>query len=263
MTGLSDDKHGRMTTLGLVTIGQSPRQELADEVAAVLPRHVKIVQAGALDGLTGEQLDRLQPEDDGTELTTVLKDGREVRVDMQLLVPLVEAAISTVEQAGAAVTLFACTGSFPVLAHRAPLLHAERLLSNGVAALASHMSTVGVVAPLVEQVGAVRVHWRDVLGERVWADSANPYVANPLPGIASVAKRLANHGAELLVLDCMGFGEAARAAAATSGVPVVLARTLVGRFAAELVCGLARPPVTAGAQPAAISQRFPSHPRSR
>jgi hypothetical protein len=44
------------TTVGLITVGQAPRSDVVPDMAAILGRDVEIVEAGALDGLTREQM---------------------------------------------------------------------------------------------------------------------------------------------------------------------------------------------------------------
>jgi protein AroM len=229
-----------VTNVGVVTIGQSPRRQLADELQALLPTDALIVQSGALDEVSDEDLAVLRPRSAAATLTTVLRGGRAVQVDRDGLVALVEAAISRVESAGAEVTVFVCTGSFPPLAHHAPLLHAEQLLFSGVAGLSADVSRVGIVVPLPDQEREVVANWRRVLSAEVYVSSADPYSAAALPAVTSAARGLAEQGAGLLVLDCMGYGAAARKAAATSGIPIVLARSVVARLAAEFVAGLSR-----------------------
>jgi protein AroM len=151
------------------------------------------------------------------------------------LVPLVEDAIGRVEADGCDVTVLACTDEFPRLIHRAPLLHAGALLSGGVSALASNASTIGVIAPLAEQAMQVAEQWRSTLHTNVLVAFADPYseASTSLAGEASLS--LVRRGAQLLLLDCMGYRSAHRAACARAGVPVLLARSVVGRLVAEFV----------------------------
>lgn len=230
-----------MVVLGLVTIGQSPRDDLADEIRSLLPAGVDVVQSGALDPLSHGDLAELRPRSGASCLTTTLSDGRDVHVDRDLLVPLVERAIATVEGASCDVTLLLCTGSFPPLSHRVSLLHAEPLLTMGVAAIAATVGKVGIVAPLPEQQDEVALRWREVLKAEVFVESADPYSADVSSLVRAASKMLAERGAELVVLDCMGYRESARSAAAEAGVPVVLASALVGRLAAEFLSGLPKP----------------------
>lgn len=229
-----------LAALGLVTIGQSPRGDLGDEFESLLPSGVDLVQSGALDPVSPRDLAELAPMSDASCLTTMLRDGRDVQVDRDLLVPLLEGAIAKVEAAPCDVVLLLCTGSFPRLSHHVPLLDAEFLLHMGVAALASTVSKVGIVAPLPEQCDEVATQWRRVLNAEVLVESADPYSADASLIVRAASKMLAERGAELVVLDCMGYGESTRGAAAQAGVPVVLARSVVGRLTAEFVSALPR-----------------------
>lgn len=44
-------------TIGMVTIGQSPRDDLHEEICNELDEKFQIVQAGALDGLQREEIE--------------------------------------------------------------------------------------------------------------------------------------------------------------------------------------------------------------
>ena len=58
-------------TIGLVTIGQSPRPDIRTAYAAILGPAIRIIEAGALDGLERADVHRLQPGDDDTPLVTL------------------------------------------------------------------------------------------------------------------------------------------------------------------------------------------------
>ena len=51
-----------MTKVGLITVGQSPRSDVVPDMAAILGGDVEILEAGALDGLSREQIAPLAPE---------------------------------------------------------------------------------------------------------------------------------------------------------------------------------------------------------
>ena len=50
-----------MTKVGLITVGQSPRSDVVPDMAAILGGDVEILEAGALDGLSREQIAPLAP----------------------------------------------------------------------------------------------------------------------------------------------------------------------------------------------------------
>lgn len=228
-----------MATIGVLTIGQAPRGDLTPELEWHLPAGSVLIECGALDRLTSNEIAALAPASDSHALTTRLRDATSVVIDRDLLIPHIERAIEALERAGADATVLVCTGTFPPLRHRRPHLDAEHLLVNGVAGLAASARAPGIIVPLAEQRDAMSERWRSALGRSVQVEAADPYGHQPERLAADAAARLARRGADLVVLDCMGFSESTRRAAAeTSGLPVILARSLVGRLASEQLCSL-------------------------
>ena len=225
-----------MASLGLVTIGQSPRGDLTGELTAYLPAGTTLLERGAIDGLNQSAIASLAPDADEDTLTSRLRDGEPVLLGRHRLVPRLEEAISGLEQQGAEASLLVCTGSFPPLRHGRPLLDAERLLVSGVCSVAHGTGQLGVVVPLPAQLDALSRRWQQALGAPVLADHADPYARGAADAIPAAAGRLSRRGARLAVLDCMGYTEAQREAAAVcAGIPVLLARSVVGRLAGELL----------------------------
>jgi protein AroM len=224
------------TTLGVVTVGQAPRDDLVPELTPLLPP-CRIVQRGALDGLTHAEIDALAPAPEEHALVSRLADGRGVVFGHDSALPLVERAVARAEDDGADAVLVVCSGSFPPLPHRRPLLLTEALAHHAVAGLAAG-ARVGIVRPLASQVEDGRAAWRRTLGTPVAAaTSASPYTDTP-DTIAARAEAIADR-CDLIVLDCVGFDGAMRATAARAcGRPVLLVRTLAARLAGELLAGL-------------------------
>ena len=225
-----------MTLLGVVTIGQAPRTDITGELARYLPGGTEVLERGALDHLPEERIAALAPGLTDDTLVSALRNGRSVILDRQRLVPLLQEAIDAAEHSGADVTLVVCTGSFPRLAHQRPLLHADHLLVRGVAAIVGDDGPLGVVVPVAEQEHALGERWRAALGVPVLVDHADPYAPDVMTTVPAAVARLVARGAHLTLLDCMGFTEAMRTAAArAAGSPVLLARAVAGRLTAELL----------------------------
>src|SRR6185437_3179710 len=104
-----------MPSLGVVTIGQSPRTDLTGELAAYLPAGTSLLECGALDDLGPAAIAALAPDADEDTLTSRLRDGSSVVLDRRRLVPRLEEAIAALEQQGTEVNLLVCTGTFPPL----------------------------------------------------------------------------------------------------------------------------------------------------
>jgi protein AroM len=225
-----------MPSLGVVTIGQSPRADLTGELAAYLPAGTSLQEGGALDDLSSSAIASLAPDADADTLTSRLRDGEPVVLDRRRLVPRLDAAISVLEREGTEVNLLVCTGTFPPLRHERPLLDAERLLVSGVGAVVRCGGPLGVVVPLRAQQDVLSKRWCRALGSPVLIDNADPYADDAADAIPAAVGRLACQGARMALLDCMGYAEVSRkAAAARAGIPVLLARSVVGRLAAELL----------------------------
>jgi protein AroM len=225
-----------MPSLGVVTIGQSPRTDLTGELAAYLPAGTSLLERGALDDLSSSAIAALAPDADEDTLTSRLRDGEPVVLDRRRLVPRLEEAISALEREGTEVNLLVCTGTFPPLRHKRPLLDAERLLVSGAGAVVHRSGPLGVVVPLPAQQDVLSKRWRRALGAPVLIDNADPYADDAADAIPAAVGRLACRGARMALLDCMGYAEASRkAAAARAGIPVLLARSVVGRLAGELL----------------------------
>lgn len=218
--------------LGLVTIGQSPREDIWREVVPHVGAAVDVVEAGALDGMTATEIEGLAPQGDESLLVTRLTDGRQAVIGETAIVPYLEQAVARLESAGVYLTLILCTGSFPRVRHRRPLLAAGPLLTSGVAAVTTSLR-VGILCPDHHQTQAMEEKWQQA-GVRpigVWA--ASPYGESEatLEQLATDIK-----GVDVLVLDCMGYTSSMAAAVARGArVPALLARHVVGRLAGLLL----------------------------
>lgn len=218
-----------MSSLGVITIGQSPRSDMVPEMAAHWPG-VRVVERGALDGWTAEAIPAVGVRDGDEVLTSRLRDGSSAVFGRDLVLPLLAERIREVEDAGVDATLLVCTGEFPPLEHRRPLLLASPLFVGGVRALAG--GVIGALCPLPEQQEQTVAKFAPA---PVITAVANPYGGAPRE-FADAAADLTARGASVVVLDCMGYSEAHRAhVRAATALPVVLARSLVARLAGEVV----------------------------
>jgi protein AroM len=220
-----------MAVLGAVTIGQSPRSDVVSEIRPLLGEGVRIVEAGALDGLSPDEVAELAPAPGEAVLVTRLRDGSSVRVAHRHILPRlarqVEALAREVD-----VVLLLCTGSFPPFRVGCPVLYPDRLLQNFVRAVAPD-GHLGVVTPDEAQIAEQRVRWSETAG-RVTVRSASPYGD---PGhLLATARDLASQRVDLVVLDSLGYNlTTKRMVRGVVGVPVVLPRTVLARAAAELL----------------------------
>jgi protein AroM len=217
--------------LGLVTIGQSPRE---DVVASMFgsSEQLSAVEGGALDLLDRQQIAALAPGEDEHPLVTRLRDGSEVVVAKERLMPYLIDAVERVEQAGCDTICMLCTGEFPRLGDRALVIYPDRLVQHVVEALLPS-GTLGVLTPHEGQRQGMLAKWTTPSRATVVA-VASPYSA--AGQIADAVAGLADAGAQAIVLDCMGYDRRMLAdARAAASVPVLLSNGVVGSVLRELV----------------------------
>src|SRR5580704_8401374 len=81
-------------TLGIITIGQAPRDDIASLFAMHVPIGTKVVLRGALDGLSDAEVDTLKPESGADTLYTRLRGGRDVKISKKAVIARSPAAVT-------------------------------------------------------------------------------------------------------------------------------------------------------------------------
>ena len=224
--------------LGTLTIGQAPRADITPILDAYLPAQVPVVHIGVLDGLDRDTIERaFAPQAGNGVLISRLLSGDSVELDKPAIQRALQAKLDALEAQGCTVILILCTGEFEGLACRdAWLVEPDRLVPPAAAALAGERQ-VGIVVPLAGQIESEFHKWGALQRPPICA-AASPYVtgAEGDEALANAARTLREQGAQMLVLDCMGFVERHREIArAASNLPVVLSNTLVARLTATLM----------------------------
>ena len=216
--------------LGLLTLGQSPRADVTPAFRAVLGDAVRILERGALDGLEGEALHQLRALPPEPALETRLRSGAPIGLRKAALLPLLETAARALAAECDAVLLL-CSGAFPALEDSCPeLIQPVHLLRGAVRALC-RQRRLGVIGP-ASDLDAAPDQWAP-FAARVVCSPASPY--EPVAATAVAARALVRAGAQVVLLDDLGFGLEHRAAAAACGVPVLCATTLAARTLLEIL----------------------------
>jgi len=219
-------------TVGLITIGQAPRVDMVPEMETWLGP-VRTIERGALDEMTPDGIAALRPTPDDYALITRLSDGSSATIAERHILPRIQSAITDLEAAGVEAVVLLCTGEFPPFDHERPLLTAERLIVEGVRAIAAG-SRVGVVCPLPEQERLTRDKW-SALSDDIQVASGSPYDEGT-EDLLRAARSMKEASVEYVVLDCMGYTQEMKdLVRQETGVPVLLARSVVARLAAEVI----------------------------
>lgn len=221
-----------MSRIGTVTIGQSPRKDILPEFTAALGRKVDVTERGALDGLSLAEVRELAPREGDYVLVTRLRDGTEVTVSHRTVVERLKSCVDDLERSGVDLIVLFCTGEFPELTSTRLIVKPDALLENVVRALLPS-GRLAAVVPSSEQIPILEKRWARVASDLV-LDWVSPY-SSTTADFEATARRVAERLPDLVVLDCMGFGEKVRGLfRRITGKPVLLPRTLLGRVAGEL-----------------------------
>ena len=185
-----------MKKFATLTIGQAPRPDLAPVFNAIAPAGTEVVHAGCLDGLTKAEVDK--------QFAPVGSEG--------LLTPRMLDGTAT---------------------EKVRLIEPDRLLPPVFAALLNPLQ-VGVMVPLIEQAQSELNKWKGLDKPPVFA-AASPYTASK-EELQEAARKLAHQGAEVIVLDCMGYSKTLRDICAEAvDVPVIASSTMVAELTANLL----------------------------
>ena len=228
-----------MATLGAISIGTSERDSLIEGLAAHLPAGVAIATYGVMDGMTDAEIAALAPEAGEVGIVSVTPRHEEALVSHRQLIPHVTRLVAQAEADGAAATVVLCGAGWAMIPRVRPLVDPGALFPNIITALAGPQK-LGIVKPSAGQIEKETQRYR-AWGVDVVVTSASPY-AGGVADAHRAGKTLAAAGVQLVWMTCVGFEEEYRAAvAAETGVPVILARPLLGRVLAEVLATAAVP----------------------
>ncbi len=237
--------------IGLITIGQSPRQDVVSDIVSILGPKIEIIERGALDGLSKKRIEVLHPEKNDFPLITRLMDGSPVVVGKRKIIPLIQKQISALDKLNVELMAFLCTDDFPGLKSQKILLLPYPILLSMVTSMMRE-GTLAVLAPLKEQKETVKRKWQKT-GLEIIIEIMNPYArrrdraASPSPSQCSpplgqsfkfeqVVKNIQDHQVDLIVLDCIGYSSKVKEKIRqATGKSVLSPRTILARMIQELL----------------------------
>lgn len=219
-----------MTTVGFLTIGQAPRDDVTPEVLAHFSEVPDIIEAGALDQYESAQAveDELSPDPGDPRYVTRMADGTSVTIRKHDVHELIQDRIQELESKVDVIGLL-CTGSFPEYDTTVPLLKPSELLYSWASAISPE--TIGVLIPDPDQEEQTHDKWGDQF--EVVPLYADPYNADT--SFATAASELQNR-ADLIIMDCIGYSESMkRTIREGADTPVLLGRSVLAKTAEEVL----------------------------
>jgi protein AroM len=217
--------------LGVLLIGQTPRSDYQEFFQSCLPDRGRVLMAGALDELTLEEIKDFSYAEGEPVLATASREGVPIVVPAEEVHRRLPDKVRFLEQGGADIIVVTCTGQFPFLKSRVPLVLPSEVLAHNCLALARD-NQVGVLVPLAEQISQLREKWV-AIGLDPLFYAVSPFTQKDQ--VAEAGEVLAAQGAGLIIMDCMGYEQWMKdAVRKASGKPVIAARTLLAKIVTEL-----------------------------
>jgi protein AroM len=219
--------------IGIITIGQSPRTDVVPEMAAFFGEEVEVMERGALDGLTLDEVRSYSPEAGMLHLCTRMRDGSEVVVAKEKLLPKIQEAIDDLNREQVALILLLCVGEFPQFRSTCLVVEPQKIVDRCVEGLISASHRLGIVIPIAEQEDWVRETF-STLTDAVTVTVASPYAGED--DLIRAAKALNEAACDLIVMYCMGFSrQLTRPIREITAKPVIVSSSIVARTIGELL----------------------------
>lgn len=229
-----------MSQVGVITIGQAPRDDMTRAFAPHFDgTGATVQQRGALDGFTTAEIaERFAPREGSATYVSRLLSGESVEIAKTSIVERMQAHVDELSSTCDAIVIV-CTGDFPMLTSDTPMFFPDRLLVDTVRDLNAAgrfgvAGKLGLIVPLPGQETVMAEKWQQ-LGIPMAFANASPYDDSDIEG---AAQSLAADGAAVIVLDCIGYtaqhaARALRTIAETSpDVPVIVPQDLVPEIVA-------------------------------
>jgi protein AroM len=225
--------------IGIITIGQSPRSDVLQDFVDALGFQPSFEETGLLDNLSRAEIASLAPCGHGDQtLVTRLRDGTEVKLSEKKAIEMLPRAVKDMEHRDVDSVVLFCTGEFPPVESKVPVLYPSAIVSAVVSAVFSSKKNddrrLCIIAPAREQFPMLTRKWKNT-GCSLLFESVSPYSSSE-PEILDCAGRVARLHCDMVVLDCIGYTEKIRKIfVQTTGRPVILPRSLLARVVAEIM----------------------------
>lgn len=222
-----------MKKIGIVTIGQSPRPDVVKDMAPFFGKNIRVLERGALDGLTLAQVKEFSPDGGMLALCTRMNDGTEVVIAKEKILSRIAQAIDELNENKVSLILLLCVGSFPLFESSCLVVRPQLIVDRCVEGLINEKNHLGIMIPIAEQEEWARKNFSH-LTSQITVTNASPY--GEQDRISHASKALREADCDLIVMYCMGFNrELAKEVRSLTEKPVILSSSLVARTIGELL----------------------------
>ena len=204
-----------------VSVGQTPRADLIDEMLANLDMPIDAIELGALDGLSRSEIDAFRLREGESSIVTRLADNSEIVVSKQRIGERMAQLVAGFKPHEFDLVVILSTGLFREFESTCPTVNAQRALESAVISLAAQDTSVGLIQPLEQQIEEL-----DIPALQPYRVTASHAADGDRQSLARALFDLAE--CEMIVLNSVSYSEADREMAAkVTGKPVILARRII------------------------------------
>ncbi|EAO8387936.1 AroM family protein [Salmonella enterica subsp. enterica serovar Thompson] len=221
-------------SLAILTIGVVPMSEVLPLLTEYIDEQ-HITHHSLLGKMSREDVMTdyaVEPGDD--PLLTLLNDNQIAHVSRQKVERDLQSVVEVLDNQGYDVIILMSTAAIKSMAARnSILLEPLRIIPPLVASIVDGHQ-VGVIVPVAELLAAQEKKWQVLQMPPVYS------LANPVHGseqqLIDAGQALLDQGADVIMLDCLGFHQRHRDILQQAlDVPVLLSNVLIARLASELL----------------------------
>ncbi|EHD7690264.1 AroM family protein [Salmonella enterica] len=221
-------------SLAILTIGVVPMSEVLPLLTEYIDEQ-HITHHSLLGKMSREDVMAdyaVEPDDD--PLLTLLNDNQIAHVSRQKVERDLQSVVEVLDNQGYDVIILMSTAAIKSMAARNTiLLEPLRIIPPLVASIVDGHQ-VGVIVPVAELLAAQEKKWQVLQKPPVYS------LANPVHGseqqLIDAGQALLDQGADVIMLDCLGFHQRHRDILQQAlDVPVLLSNVLIARLASELL----------------------------
>ncbi|EAB5469118.1 AroM family protein [Salmonella enterica subsp. enterica] len=221
-------------SLAILTIGVVPMSEVLSLLTEYIDEQ-HITHHSLLGKMSREDVMAdyaVEPGDD--PLLTLLNDNQIAHVSRQKVERDLQSVVEVLDNQGYDVIILMSTAAIKSMAARnSILLEPLRIIPPLVASIVDGHQ-VGVIVPVAELLAAQEKKWQVLQMPPVYS------LANPVHGseqqLIDAGQALLDQGADVIMLDCLGFHQRHRdILQQVLDVPVLLSNVLIARLASELL----------------------------
>jgi len=221
-----------MGRIGMLTIGQSPRDDVLPNIIKILEEGIEIIQAGALDGKKKEDFEKIEFKKDDYVLVSRLRDGTEVKITKNYVLPLLQQKIHSLENKEVDLTVIMCTGKFPKFNSKKLVITPQEIL-RGILEASLKSGKLGIIYPAFEQLNMAENEFKRP-GVEIYSDWLSPY--SKKGKLEDLSMRLRDQKLDLIFLNCFGFSSNVKEHIKNNtGVPTIQSNSVIARILKELL----------------------------